>query len=67
EGLADVRAGSDVANYLLAPGSFYDRLRARARQLAAGFVAPPIGAHPLVAELIWDRYDQAAAGLGQTG
>jgi len=59
---AEVRPGADVANYLLAPGSFYDRLRARAGLLPAGFVAPPIGAHPLVAELIWDRYDQAAAG-----
>ena len=60
---AGLRPGSDVANYLLAPGSFNERLRARAEQLSAGFVAPPIGAHPLVAELIWDRYDQAAAGL----
>ena len=63
----ELRPGSDVANYLLAPGSFYDRLRARAEQLAAGYVAAPIGAHPLVAELIWDRYDRAAAALGQTG
>jgi sirohydrochlorin ferrochelatase len=56
--------GSDVANYLLAPGAFNDRLHARAEELAAGFVAPPIGAHPLIAELIWDRYDRATAGLG---
>jgi len=56
-----LRAGSDVASYLLAPGVFADRLRARAEQLPAGFVAPPIGAHPLVAELIWHRYDQAAS------
>jgi sirohydrochlorin ferrochelatase len=59
---AGLRAGSDVAGYLLAPGFFADRLRAWAGQLPAGFVAPPIGAHPLVAELIWDRYDQAASG-----
>jgi sirohydrochlorin ferrochelatase len=56
-----LRAGSDVASYLLAPGNFADRLRARAEQLPAGFVAAPIGAHPLVAELIWQRYDEAAA------
>ena len=58
-----LRPGADVASYLLAPGFFNDRVRAWAAQLPAGFVAPPIGAHPLVAELIWDRYDQAAAAL----
>jgi sirohydrochlorin ferrochelatase len=58
-----LRAGSDVASYLLAPGFFADRLRARAEQLPAGFVAAPIGAHPLVAGLIWQRYDEAAAAL----
>ena len=57
-----LRAGSDVANYLLAPGFFDDRLRAYAERLAAGFVAAPIGAHPLLAELVWDRY-QKALGL----
>ncbi len=56
-------AGSDVANYLLAPGFFNDRLRAYAERLAAGFAAAPIGAHPLLAELIWDRYQLAALGL----
>jgi sirohydrochlorin ferrochelatase len=60
---AGLRTGSDVASYLLAPGAFQDRLRGNAEQLAAGFAAPPIGAHPLVAELIWQRYDQAAAGM----
>jgi sirohydrochlorin ferrochelatase len=55
---------SDVANYLLAPGAFNDRLHARAEELAAGFVAPPIGAHQLVAELIWDRYDRAVTEPG---
>lgn len=54
-----LRPGSDVANYLLAPGFFNDRLRAYAERLAAGFVAAPIGAHPLLAELVWDRYHQA--------
>lgn len=58
-----LRQGSDVANYLLAPGFFNDRLWAYAETLTAGFAAPPIGAHPLLTELIWDRYRQAAAGL----
>ncbi|MFL6164379.1 MAG: sirohydrochlorin chelatase [Jatrophihabitantaceae bacterium] len=64
---AGLRPGLDVANYLLAPGLFDDRLRAHAEELAAGFVAPPIGAHPLLAELIWDRYDRAATGLAEPG
>jgi sirohydrochlorin ferrochelatase len=64
---AGLRAGSDVASYLLAPGTFADRLRTYAEKLAAGFTAAPIGAHPLVAELIWHRYDQAAAGLLASG
>lgn len=54
-----LRPGSDLANYLLAPGFFNDRLRDYAERLAAGFVAAPIGAHPLLAELVWDRYHQA--------
>jgi len=59
----------DIANYLLAPGVFNDRLRATAELLAAGFTAPPLGAHPLIAELAWNRYDQAATvpGLGSSG
>jgi sirohydrochlorin ferrochelatase len=61
---AGLGTGADVASYLLAPGAFQDRLRGCAEQLAAGFTAPPIGAHPLVAELIWHRYDQAAAAVG---
>jgi sirohydrochlorin ferrochelatase len=64
---AGLRPGSDVASYLLAPGAFQDRLASYAEQLAAGFVAAPIGAHPLVAELVWQRYDEAAAGLDAVG
>lgn len=53
----------DAANYLLAPGRFNDLLRTTALSIGAGFVAPPIGAHPLVAAVILDRYDEAAALL----
>ncbi|WP_238992888.1 sirohydrochlorin chelatase [Jiangella aurantiaca] len=41
-----------VASYLLAPGLFQQRLDS----VGADVVAPPIGPHPLVAELIADRY-----------
>jgi sirohydrochlorin ferrochelatase len=54
----------DVANYLLAPGHFNDLLRAQARAgLNARHIADPIGAHPLVAKVICDRFDEAARGL----
>jgi sirohydrochlorin ferrochelatase len=60
----DLPEDPDVANYLLAPGRFNDLLR---RQAATGLnarsVAHPIGAHPLVARVICDRYDEAAGTL----
>jgi len=57
-------AGVGVANYLLAPGHFNDRLRALAQTtLGLDRVAEPIGAHPTVAEVVWDRYDQAVRTL----
>ncbi|TDC51879.1 sirohydrochlorin chelatase [Jiangella ureilytica] len=46
-----------VASYLLAPGLFQQRLDS----VGADVVAPPIGVHPLVAELIAARY-RAAVG-----
>jgi sirohydrochlorin ferrochelatase len=53
-----------VANYLLAPGHFNDRLRTLAGStLGLNRVAEPIGAHPAVAEVVWDRYDSAARTL----
>ena len=56
--------GLGVANYLLAPGYFHDRLQTLARTtLGLDRVAEPIGAHPAVAEVIWDRYDSAAGTL----
>nr|WP_221441566.1 CbiX/SirB N-terminal domain-containing protein [Jiangella mangrovi] len=54
---ADGHATVGVASYLLAPGLFQQRLDA----VGADVVAPPIGVHPLVAELIASRY-RAAAG-----
>jgi sirohydrochlorin ferrochelatase len=55
--------GSYVANYLLAPGYFNDRVQLEAREIWSSGVAAPLGAHPLVADVILDRYDVAAAGL----
>jgi len=53
-------AGVAVASYLLAPGYFSDRLRTLVRaEWGLDRVAEPIGAHPAVAEVVWDRYDQA--------
>jgi sirohydrochlorin ferrochelatase len=54
-----VPAGVGVANYLLAPGYFNDRLQVIGRDLGSACVAGPIGAHPAVAQVLWDRYDQA--------
>ena len=44
-----------VATYLLAEGQFVDTLRAA----APGTVAPPLGVHPALVELVWRRYDDA--------
>lgn len=55
---------AEVANYLLAPGRFNDMLQAYASDwLASDYAAPPIGAHPKVADVICDRYDEAARTL----
>lgn len=53
-------AAVGVANYLLAPGYFNDQLQGIGRDLGSDCIAEPIGAHPAVAAVIWDRYDQAA-------
>jgi sirohydrochlorin ferrochelatase len=47
-----------VATYLLAEGQFVDTLRAAAAGLGA--VAPALGVHPALVELVWQRYDEAA-------
>ncbi|MGF1431737.1 CbiX/SirB N-terminal domain-containing protein, partial [Kitasatospora sp. LaBMicrA B282] len=53
-----------VAGYLLAPGFFADR----ARRSGADLVGAPLGAHPAVAELVLERYDQAfSEGRPATG
>jgi sirohydrochlorin ferrochelatase len=49
-----------VANYLLAPGFFDDKLRGEA---SGGVVSKPIGAHPLVATVIVDRYSSGVRRL----
>lgn len=46
-----------VASYLLAPGAFADRLA----RCGAGIVSAPLGADPLIAEIILDRYDAAVS------
>jgi sirohydrochlorin ferrochelatase len=45
-----------IAAYLLAPGSFHDRLR----RAGADWVSAPLGGHPAVAGLVIDRYRVAA-------
>lgn len=52
--LAEVVAAA-AASYLLAPGRFADAVAAS----AASVVAAPLGAHPLIAEIVLDRYDAA--------
>ena len=51
---------TQIASYLLAPGHFHASLRNRA---AGHVVSEPIGAHPLVAGVIVDRYRTGAASL----
>jgi sirohydrochlorin ferrochelatase len=51
-----------VANYLLAPGYFNNRLHELA---AVEVVADPVGAHPLVAEVIGARYDTGVSVLSE--
>jgi sirohydrochlorin ferrochelatase len=58
-----VPPGSEVANYLLAPGYFNTLLQRRGAELGSAVVAAPIGAHPCVAAVAWDRYDQALSEL----
>ena len=59
EAIADLTARTGgpvaVATYLLAPGSFHDRLR----HSGAAWVSPPLGDHPAVAGLVLDRFRAA--------
>ena len=47
-----------VANYLLAPGHFQTALA----DCGADIVAEPLGDHPLIAEIVADRYEAAIGG-----
>jgi sirohydrochlorin ferrochelatase len=60
------RAGATrvvVASYLLAPGYFADRVREASLAAGADAVSAALGAAPEVADVILERYLQAAAGL----
>jgi sirohydrochlorin ferrochelatase len=52
--LSEVFAAA-AASYLLAPGRFADAVA----ESRASIVAAPLGAHPLIAEIVLDRYDAA--------
>jgi sirohydrochlorin ferrochelatase len=58
--LSHARGETQVANYLLASGFFNDKLRGQAEGLV---LAAPLGAHPLVAQVIVERYEQGAQAL----
>ena len=51
-----------VSSYLLAPGAFHDAAIAT----NAPLVSAPLGAHPVLAELVLARYDAAAQVPGRT-
>ncbi|MDQ1748028.1 MAG: uroporphyrin-III C-methyltransferase / precorrin-2 dehydrogenase / sirohydrochlorin ferrochelatase [Frankiaceae bacterium] len=57
--LADVQPAV-VASYLLAPGAFHD-----AMATAATLVSAPLGDHPVLADVVLERYDEAAAGAAR--
>lgn len=52
-----------VATYLLAPGFFADRLTRQALRLGAERVSAPLAPHPMLADLVLHRYDQARRAL----
>lgn len=49
-----------AATYLLAEGYFVDKLRAAAPDPT--LVAAPLGVHPALVRLVWERYDAATDG-----
>jgi len=51
-----------IAPWFLAPGRLTDRVAGYARDNGLP-MAPPLGAHPLVAATVLDRFDNAVAGL----
>ncbi len=64
DGIAALRRdGADriaVAPWFIAPGKITDRVAAVAADLGAA-MAEPLGAHPLLAETVLDRFDRALA------
>jgi sirohydrochlorin ferrochelatase len=65
-----LRAGAPrvaVATYLLAPGAFADQIRERSLAAGASAVSAPLGAAPEVADVIVERYLQAAPHDQVTG
>jgi sirohydrochlorin ferrochelatase len=56
---ARVGPGVEVASYLLAEGAFADKARAEASAAGAQVISTPLGSHPAVIALIWQRYDAA--------
>jgi sirohydrochlorin ferrochelatase len=55
--LAALPAPLQVAAYLLAEGQFLDTLRTAVA--GRGSVTDPIGVHPALVDLVWERYDAA--------
>ncbi len=66
EAVADLLRGGArrvvVASYLLAPGLFADRIRDTCMAAGAAAVSAPLGAADDVADVLLDRFRQAAAG-----
>jgi sirohydrochlorin ferrochelatase len=60
--LAALPPPRQVATYLLTEGQFVISLRAAADGLAE--VAEPLGVHPALVELVWQRYDEAIERSG---
>jgi sirohydrochlorin ferrochelatase len=53
--VATLPAPVEIASYLLAEGDFLTRMRDDVAGLAT--VADPIGVHPALVQLVWERYD----------
>ena len=51
-----------LATYLLTEGQFVTSLRAAAEGIAT--VAEPLGVHPALVQLVWQRYDEAGKPTG---
>ena len=58
--LSELAGPVHVATYLLAEGQFVSTLRAAARAVRRHpvIVAEPLGVHPALVDLVWERYDE---------